>query len=559
MLRFATPTIIVLLVAPILLGLVMAILPAFGFLPALGGETLTLIHWQRLFAVPGLAQSLLVSLSAGLITPLVSLTAVMLFLASTSGTALDRWIRRLVSPLLAIPHAAAAFGLAFLIAPSGFIARLLSPELSGWNRPPDLLILNDPAGFSFMAGLVIKEIPFLLLMSLAALPQLDAPGRVIIARSLGYSPTIAWLKTVAPALYPLLRLPVFAVIAFSTSTVDVALILGPTLPHTLSVMILNWFNDPDLDSRYLASAGAILQLGVTAAAIGSWLIIEKLVARLFRLWVGRGQRSRGEFLLRLSGRAGISAATAILAASLLTLLINSVAGSWRFPDNLPTEWTMRHWQAVLPGLSGPLLTTLLISVAVTLLALVLVLAALEHEQRSSRGPGSALWMLYLPLLVPPIAFLFGLTVVTEFLHWRPGILLVMFGHLLFVLPYVYLSLSASYRRLDPRWCQVAATLGASPTRVFWRVRAALLLAPCLTAAALGVAISVGQFTPTQLLGAGLVPTVTTEAVALASSGNRNTIAVWGLVQALLPMLGFLLALSLPRLLWRDRQGMKEML
>jgi putative thiamine transport system permease protein len=47
-------------------------------------------------------------------------------------------VRRLVAPLLSVPHAAAAVGLAFLIAPSGFLFRLISPDLTGWERPPDL-------------------------------------------------------------------------------------------------------------------------------------------------------------------------------------------------------------------------------------------------------------------------------------------------------------------------------------------------------------------------------------------------------------------------------------
>jgi ABC-type uncharacterized transport system YnjBCD permease subunit len=57
--------------------------------------------------------------------------------------------------------------------PLGADGPLVSPALTGWERPPDALIVQDPWGLSLMAGLVIKEIPFLLLMSLAALPQLD--------------------------------------------------------------------------------------------------------------------------------------------------------------------------------------------------------------------------------------------------------------------------------------------------------------------------------------------------------------------------------------------------
>jgi len=110
---------------------------------------------------------------------------------------------------------------------------------------------------------------------------------------------------------------------------------------------------------------------------------------------------------------------------------------------------------------------------------------------------------------------------------------------------------------NPRWTQLAATLGASPWRSFWHIRLPLLLAPCLTAAAVGIAVSVGQYLATQLPGAGRVPTLTSEAVALASGGNRSIIAVWALLQAILPMLGFALALFVPRWVWRHRNGMRD--
>jgi putative thiamine transport system permease protein len=209
-----------------------------------------------------------------------------------------------------------------------------------------------------------------------------------------------------------------------------------------------------------------------------------------------------------------------------------------------------------PGLSGPLLTTAAIAALATLAALALVLAALENEARRRR-PASrlALVVLYLPLMVPQVAFLFGLVIGLELAGIRPGFLPVMLGHLVLVLPYVYLSLSEAHRRLDPRWAMVARTLGAGGPRVFWTVRLPLLLAPCLTAAAVGFAVSVGQYLVTQLLGGGRVPTVTTEAVALAAGGDRRVIGVWALVQALLPAAGFALALALPRLVWRRRRDM----
>ena len=555
-LRLAPVLVLIILIAPVCLGLALTLLPAFGYMPVLGGEQLTLAYFVQLFAVPGLGHSIMVSLLAGLITPFCALSLVLLFLAGAAGSSLERWMRRLVAPLLAIPHAAAAFGLAFLIAPSGLFMRLISPEFNGLNSPPDVLIVNDYWGLTMSAGLIIKEIPFLLLMALAALPQIEPDKRVAIARSLGYRPCRAWLMTVVPALYPLIRLPVYAVIAFASATVDVSLILGPSLPHTLSVMVLQWFNDPDLSYRFVAAAGALLQLSVTLVALLIWRALEEFGAWLGRHWIRRGERRSGEVLLKMIGQLGVGLAVLISVGGVFALLINSLAGFWRFPDNLPGAWTTQAWSRALGEIALPLFNTLLIAVVSSVLAMGMVIAVLESEQRTGKRLSPSMLLLYLPLLVPQIAFLFGLIVATEFLRWAPDIKLVIFAHLIFVLPYTFLTLAEAYRRLDPRWSQLAATLGASPWRIFWRVRLPLLLAPCLTAAAIAIAVSVSQYLATQLIGAGRVPSLTTEAVALASGGSRGIVAVWALLQALIPMLGFALALFLPRLLWRNRRGMR---
>ena len=546
MLRLAPITLVALLVLPVTAGLAMVLLPAFGYLPVIGHEQLSLAPWQQLLAQPGLGRSVLVSLFSGLASTALALLVVVLFLAASQGTWLDRSLRRWVSPLLSIPHAAVAFGFAFLIAPSGLTARLFSPWLTGWESPPDALVVNDPWGVALTLGLVLKEAPFLLLMSLAALPQLQPEKRLRLARSLGYTPVIGWLKVVLPSLYPLIRLPVYAVIAYATSVVDMALILGPRLPPTLSVSTLGWFNDPDITRRLMASAAAVLQLGVTVLALLLWWLMEQGVRRSSRGWLVNGSRQRGATAVKIAGRGGLTLVTVAALAALAGLALFSVAGFWRFPELFPQALTLDHWQRSAPQLAGPLRTTLAIAVVSTGVAALLVVAALEHEQRQQIRPSRALWLLYLPLLVPQIAFLFGLIVAAESLGIRPQLALVMAGHLLFVLPYLYLSLAEAYRQLDPRWIHMAQSLGVTPNRAFWRVRLPLLLAPLLTSLAVGLAVSISQYLPTQLLGAGRVSTVTTEAVALASGGNRRLIGVWALVQAVLPLAGFMLALAIPR-------------
>jgi putative thiamine transport system permease protein len=121
---------------------------------------------------------------------------------------------------------------------------------------------------------------------------------------------------------------------------------------------------------------------------------------------------------------------------------------------------------------------------------------------------------------------------------------------------VWLSLSGPWRGFDRRYELAALSLGARPSRVFWRVRVPMLVAPLLTAFAVGFAVSAGLYLPSLLPGGGRVVTITTEAVALSSGGDRRVIAIYALLQGLLPFLGFVLALGLPGLLFRNRRGMR---
>ena len=210
MLRLAPRLTAFLLAGPVLFGIAATIAPAFGYFPALGTDTPSLEPWRELLSRPALLRSAMLSLASGIFTALVSLAIVAAFVAGWSHTQTFRRLQHLVSPLLSVPHAAAAFGLAFLLAPSGWILRLLSPWLTGFSQPPDWLVIHDRAGLAMMAGLVVKEIPFLFLVTLAALPQAKAADHSRIAASLGYGRMAAFAHGVWPLVYPQIRLAVFA-------------------------------------------------------------------------------------------------------------------------------------------------------------------------------------------------------------------------------------------------------------------------------------------------------------------------------------------------------------
>ncbi len=553
----AAPLLIIAIVSlPVLSGLLGTLLPAFGYLPALGGAELSLGPFRRLFAEAGISRSIWLSLWIGFAATLLSTLSAGAIIAAGYGTKSWAILTRFLSPILSVPHAAAAFGLAFIIMPSGFIARLISPELTDWINPPDVLIPNDPYALSLIFGLALKEIPFLLLMLIASVGQVDASRYLNMTSALGYGRLSGFSYIVWPQLYRQIRVAVFAVLAFSASVVDVSLILGPTTPPPLSVTLVRWMNDPDLMYRFVASAGALLQLTLVLFLFAVWLILERLGAYVRNQMAETGRRFASDSILVSIIRLKAWLLALLVLTGIALLGLWSVSQLWQFPDAWPQGLTLAAWARALPSIGGPLWTTFLIGFPAALIATLLCILCLANIQKSASIERVMLTTLSLPLIVPQTAFLFGLQVAAIKSGIGYGYDALILTHLVFVLPYVFLSLSHAWESLDPRYEWMAQGLSASRTKTLLRVRLPLMLRPILTAFAVGFAVSVGLYLPTLLIGAGRLPTITTEAVALASGANRRTIGVYAFLQSVIPFVGFALAFALPAWLFKNRAAMR---
>ena len=329
--RLSRYVVVLLVSVPVLAGLAGTILPAIGYFPALGETGLSLDPFRSLFAEPGIGKAIWLSLKTGFVATILSVALSGLIVAAGFGT--PGWTRltRVLSPILSVPHAAAAFGLAFLIAPSGFLSRLVSPWPTGWENPPDFIVPNDPAGLTLIAGLVVKEVPFLLLLLIAALNQSDAARSLHMARALGYGRMAAFAFSLWPRLYRQIRVMVFAVLAFSASVVDVSLILGPTTPGTLVTFLIRWMNDPDLNLRLPASAGALLQLALVLFLFAVWVLVERVGRLILEAFVQRGSRFERDRMLMVIGNVSgwLIAFTVLSGISLLGIW--SLSGLWSLP------------------------------------------------------------------------------------------------------------------------------------------------------------------------------------------------------------------------------------
>ena len=130
--------------------------------------------------------------------------------------------------------------------------------------------------------------------------------------------------------------------------------------------------------------------------------------------------------------------------------------------------------------------------------------------------------------------------------------------MLFVFPYVLLTLAGPWAALDPRYARAARALGARGFATLLRVKLPILVGPPPALAfAIGVSVSAAQYLSTLFAGGGRVSTLTTEALALADGGDRRLSAIVGLAQTLFPFAVYATALAGPRILHGKRRGLVD--
>lgn len=560
--KWITGIITLLLIFPIVIGLVGTLLPAFAYFPPLGEYSISLVPWRDLFAQGEFYASLKLTLITGIVAPLLALWFALSLLAWGYQRPFFSKVEAALSPILAIPHAAIAIGLLFLLSPSGWLVRLFSPWLTGFDRPPNWITVQDPFGISLILALVIKEMPYLLFVMLATMKSIKARESLQVGQALGYSRLTLWRKILIPQLYPIIRLPIFIVIAFSLTVVDLALVIGPNTPSTLAVTLLRWFNDPDLSMRLMASAGAISLMLVIVVVLAGWEVAHLLFSKLTRAERSNGKRfGLTDSLLRLGVVLGLLALlNAFVALALLPIW--SLTRRWRFPDAMPSQWTWDNIEHATPLLMELTSNTLTIAFIATLLACVISLVMLETKRRShSTDYGKQHvfdWLIYVPILLPQIGFLFGLHVLLIYLNLNGDLCAIIALHLMYVLPYVYLTLKGPYLAYQEEYLLQANRLNHRPWRNYLVVKIAMLKPAIFTAFAIGFSVSIAQYLPTLIAGEGRYSTLTTEAVAQAASGDRKQVGSMAMLQAFFPIMVFWLAQFIPPRWTRWRLVLKNL-
>ena len=521
--------------------------------------------WRALIHHPQTGRALVMTLWTGLASTTLAVASAAFVLSRHFGYPRWQYLVRLLAPLLAVPHAAFAIGLAFLLAPSGWLLRAFSPWATGLDAPPPWLTTQDPWGLGLIAALALKETPFLLWAAATQLQRAEVKQtwtrELLLARSLGYPAITAWWRVIWPQLWPRLRWPLLAVLGYSLTVVDMALVIGPTSPPTLAVLAWQWLLDSDVSINAQGTAIAWLLTAVLTLIAGAAALIWQVPQRAFwraRWTVGVCHLAQGATNAKppkaRKRSVGFFILVCIYGAVILALAVGSISGIWPFPKLLPENLSWQAWASVW-GSTATLGTTVTLAFWSAAGALVWSVAWLECAP--------ATWdrrlrpLFYLPLLLPSVLWVVGIHGLA--LRWGVDAtwMGVWLAHTLAATPYVLIALSPAYTGFDPRYRHISASLGQGQMVFLWRVKWPLLRAALASGFAIGFAVSVAQYLPTLFVGAGRFATVTTEAVTLAASAQRTLTSAYAGLQGCLPLLVWGLAayLGQPRRFEKpDNQG-----
>ncbi len=229
----------------------------------LGGEYGT-DAWIRLFEDPNFRRAVWFTLRAALLSTTLSVA-----ISIPLAFALRRRagvMRALVGAPIPIPHLVTASLIVLWVGPGGLLDRLLF----------DLPIVRDSLGLGVVIVYILKEVPFLTILILAALGEEDQ-SREEAARTLSPSRWARWRSVLLPQLRRPLAIGSLVVAAFVVGSTEVPLIVGPLTPDALTVWSINVVRIRGPIARADAAAGLVVTsaIVIVLAVITIWVAFRR--------------------------------------------------------------------------------------------------------------------------------------------------------------------------------------------------------------------------------------------------------------------------------------------
>ena len=388
------------------------------------------------------------------------------------------WQRALLLPFV-VPTLVAALGVLSLWGPRGWLGEPLAQAGVSLQDGPWLLLLGN---LFFNLGLVVRA-------GSDGLAQISAQ-QVALARTLGATPWRAFWRVEWPVVAPWLASAVCLVFLYCFTGFGLALVLGGQRWATVEVEIYT------LIAHELAlgpaAALAVAMLALTGGVAWAYAWVERRLSHPARITpvVRRPLRGAGKWIWALWALA-LGTWGLLCGAPLLALLAQGLRAA---------VWGQGAAVLADPETGLALRNTLQFTAMALLLATALgLLHALAGHALRPWPRWSLAWRAsaYAPVVVSPVALAFGLLLLYP--QWLASLPLLVAAYALLAYPFVAKALTAALDALPEHYAQAAATLGARPLRVFWRVTLPMVALALRRGMAFAAATMLGEFAVSLLL------------------------------------------------------------
>ena len=233
-------------------------------LAPLPGQDPSLAAWRRVLADPAFLESLAVTIGLAVVA---TATSVALALPVAALLRSRRAVQTVVALPVLLPHLLVAVVVVLWLGPGGLVDRLVA------DLPQ---VVRAPSGAGVVLVYVLKEVPFLVLLLLAAWSD-EVDRRAELAATLGVGPVATLRLVVWPAVRAPLVLGAAVVMAFVLGFLQVPAVVGASDPVMLPVYAVDATRVRGLQGQADAAVALLVASAVALAlAVGAGLLARRL-------------------------------------------------------------------------------------------------------------------------------------------------------------------------------------------------------------------------------------------------------------------------------------------
>ncbi|HYF96328.1 MAG TPA: iron ABC transporter permease [Symbiobacteriaceae bacterium] len=409
-----------------------------------------------------------------------------------------------------------AYAWILLLGRAGFMTKLLGLQGISIYGPGGVLLV-----------FIIHHFAYVFMLTVAALKRID-PSLEEAAETMGVRPlTRLWTVTLP------LCLPAIAaggLLVFTTTLADFGtpMLIGEGM-RTLPILAYNEFLSEVGGNAGMASASSVLMLAIALGALllQSWVISGRSYAM---------QALRAPAVRPLRGALRGSAvvfAWLVAGVAVLPQAVVVVTSFIRARGPLFTgEFGLDNYRLMVDRMATPIANTLWFSAAATLTMLAGGMAVGYLLVRRP-GPISRTLdgLLILAQVLPGTVLGIGLL-----LTWgRPPLVLTGTGAILIIayvvrrIAYTVRSAAAGLRQMSPAVEEASLTLGAPPSRTFWRITVPLMFPAAVAGAMVSWVSTLSELSSTIMLYTGRTATVSIQIYNQVMTDSFGTAAALGSV------------------------------